>query len=108
MNKGEPTGYSSLAIILDEAFQQAKSGKGHERHASEGESFEAQPICEMARRLGHSGPLYQAVKKIYESQRLEGERGVRELLGAINYIAAAIIVRRESSLSPPHERREGN
>ena len=94
MNKCELT-YGSLAIILDEAFQQAKSGKGHERHASKGESFKDQPICEMARRLGHGGPLYQAVKKIFVSQGLEGERGVHELLGAINYIAAAIIVRRE-------------
>ena len=87
--------YFSLSAVFEEAFQQASNGKGKERHASEGEAFEDQPICEMARRLGHSGPLYQAVKKIYESQRLEGERGVRELLGAINYIAAAIIVRRE-------------
>ena len=39
--------------------------------------------------------MFQAVKKIYESVRLPGEAGVRELLGAINYIAAEIIVRRE-------------
>jgi hypothetical protein len=87
--------YQSLSSVLDDALSQAQDGKGKERHASEGEAFENQPICEMARRLGVGGPLYQATKKIYESQRLQGEAGVRELLGAINYIAAAIIVRRE-------------
>ena len=86
--------YKSLSDILDEALLQASEGKGKERHASDGEAFEHQPICELGRRLG-GGALYQAVKKIYESQRLPGEAGVRELLGAINYIAAAIIVRRE-------------
>ena len=87
--------YQSLSGVLDEALLQASEGKGKERHATEGEAFEAQPICEMARRLGVGGPLYQATKKIYESQRLPGERGVAELLGAINFIAAAVIVRRE-------------
>ena len=86
--------YQSLSNILDEALLQASEGKGKERHASEGEAFENQPICEIARRLG-GGDLFQAVKKIYESVRLPGEAGVRELLGAINYIAAEIIVRRE-------------
>ena len=86
--------YQSLTDVLGEAFLQASSGKGKERHASDGEAFEDQPICEIARRLG-GGALYQAVKKIYESQRLPGEAGVRELLGAINYIAAEIIVKRE-------------
>lgn len=86
--------YKSLSDILDEALLQASEGKGKERHASEGEAFEDQPICEIARRLG-GGDLFQAVKKIYESVRLPGEAGVRELLGAINYIAAEIIVKRE-------------
>jgi transposase InsO family protein len=87
--------YGSLSAVLAEAFLQASAGKGRTRHASVGEPFDKQPICEMARRLGVGGPLYQAVKKIYESERLAGEAGVAELLGAINYIAAAIIVRRE-------------
>jgi hypothetical protein len=90
-----PEAYLSLHSVLWEALLQASEGKGKERHASEGEAFENQPICEIARRLD-GGPLYQAVKKIYESKRLPGEAGVRELLGAINYIAAEIIVRRGS------------
>ena len=89
-----PNEYRSLHGVLQEALEQASEGKGKERHASDGEAFENQPICEIARRLD-GGPLYQAVKKIYESQRLPGEAGVRELLGAINYIGAEIILRRE-------------
>jgi hypothetical protein len=41
------------------------------------------------------------VKKVYESQRLGGERGVAELLGALNYIAAAVIVMREGLDTAP-------
>jgi hypothetical protein len=37
------------------------------------------------------------VKKIYESQRIGGERGVAELLGALNYVAAAVIVMKEKA-----------
>lgn len=89
-----PDEYLSLRNVLVDAIKQASEGKGKERHASEGEAFENQPICEIARRLG-GGDLFQAVKKIYESVRLPGEAGVRELLGSIVYIAAEIIVRRE-------------
>jgi hypothetical protein len=35
------------------------------------------------------------MKKIEESIRLKTEHGIAELLGAINYIAAAIIVLKE-------------
>jgi hypothetical protein len=87
-------GYRSLFDTLMDAYTQASEGKGKERHAS-GEPFEHQVICEVTRRLGQGYPLGQATKKIYESQRLGGERGVAELLGAINYLAAAIIVMRE-------------
>lgn len=93
--------YDSLQRVLKEAVIQAAEGKGKERHAEDGEPFHLQPICEMARRLGVAGPLYQAVKKIYESQRLPKERGIAELLGAVNYIAAAIIVRREQDNEMP-------
>ena len=95
--------YDSLEKVLAEALHQASMGKGAARHAKEGEPFEKQPICEMARRLGVGGPLYQAVKKIYESERLQGERGIAELLGAINYIAAAIIVWREKIIAVPDQ-----
>lgn len=86
--------YRKPREVLEEALKQASEGKGKERHASDGEYFEDQPICEIARRLG-GGDLFQAVKKIYESVRLPKEAAVRELLGAIIYIAAEVILRRE-------------
>ena len=88
-------GYESLASVLDEALAQAQSGKGKERHAS-GEAFEDQQICRLCREDGIGFATGQAKKKATESHRLEGEFGVKELLGAINYLAAAVIVRRES------------
>lgn len=87
--------YESLQGVLMEALYQAQSGKGKERHANDGEPFEDQQICEIARRVGVGFDLGQAVKKIYESQRLDKDRGVAELLGAINFLAAAVIVMRE-------------
>ena len=90
-----PGEYISLGLVMQAALEQASKGKGRERHASEGEAYEDQIICEVARRVGLGYPLGQAVKKIYESQRIGGEKGRAELLGAINYIAAAVIVDRE-------------
>ena len=37
------------------------------------------------------GFLYQAIKKTVESKRLPKDRAVAELLGAINYLAGAVI-----------------
>jgi hypothetical protein len=90
--------YQTLENILAEAHHQASQGKGKDRHAIDGERFEDQQICEIGRRLKGNpaaGPLFQAVKKVYESGRLGGEAGVRELLGAVNYISAGIILLRE-------------
>lgn len=91
--------YAALEAVLDRALAQASQGKGKERHAVDGEPFERQIICEVGRRVGLGYPLGQAVKKVYESQRLGGARGVAELLGAINYIAAAIVVMEEQAAS---------
>lgn len=96
-----PGEYISLGLVLQSALEQASKGKGKERHASEGEAYENQIICEVARRVGLGYPLGQAVKKIYESQRIGGERGVAELLGALNYVAAAVIVMREGMETAP-------
>ena len=98
--------YKELDRVLTSAFTQAASGKGKERHAEENEPFEKQQICEIGRRLqGNraSGPLFQAVKKIYESGRLSPERAIAELYGAINYIAAGILLFEES---PCHKKQE--
>ena len=92
--------YTSLRRGLDLAFQQAASGKGQERHAKAGEPFERQKICEIARRVGLAFPIGQAVKKSEESLRVGGEWGIRENLGAINYLAAAVIVMEEAASGP--------
>jgi hypothetical protein len=88
--------YDSLYKVLLAAYNQASNGKGKERHQlNDEEHFENQKICEIARRLSIDYNLGQAVKKIYESKRLTNGRDVAELYGAINYIAAAIIVKQE-------------
>ena len=48
-------------------------------------------MLEGARRFGTGALLYQAYKKAEESQRLPTDRAVAELLGAIVYLAGAII-----------------
>lgn len=92
-----PDPYAKLREVLERAFIQASGGKGKERHAEDGEAFEDQVICEVRRRVGHGYTRGQAVKKIYEAGRLPKDRAVAELLGAINYIAADIIVLEEEA-----------
>lgn len=84
-------GYEKLAAVLRRAYLQAAVGKGAERH-SRGEPFHEQIIVEGARRFGTGALLFQAYKKSEESQRLPKDRAVAEILGAINYLAAAVIV----------------
>lgn len=83
-------GYESLAAVLQRAYAQAASGKGHERHAN-GEPFDAQVMQDGAKRFGISSLLFQAYKKSEESQRLPVDRAVNELLGSIVYLAGAVI-----------------
>jgi hypothetical protein len=87
--------YKSLEKVLLDALYQAQNGKGRTRHAKKSEPFEKQKICEITRRVGLGYPLGQAIKKAEESQRLIVDKAVDELLGAINYLAAAVIVMRE-------------
>ncbi len=90
-NNNAPEGYEKLVEWLNKAVEQAAYGKGKERHAT-GEPFHEQPICAITRRLGLGYPLGQAEKKIEESRRLDEGAAIFELLGAINYLAAAIII----------------
>lgn len=84
-------GYESLANVLQRAYGQAAHGKGAQRHAVD-RPFTEQPMQSISELLqSPAGLLYQAMKKIQESQRLDKDAGVRELLGAINYIAGAVI-----------------
>lgn len=85
-----PAGYDSLYAVLREAFDQASKGKGSERHA-QGQPFDQQPMQKLIELYGLGFALGQAGKKMQESQRMDRDAAKRELLGAINYIAGAII-----------------
>jgi len=92
-------GYDSLRAIYAMALEQAQGGKGKERHAN-GLPFDQQPICQGGRRFGPGCLIYQAWKKAHETPVLltmdnGRERAIRELLGVINYAAAAILVIKE-------------
>lgn len=100
-----PEGYESLGLALGEAVAQASRGKGADRHAEKGEPFSDQLIMSIPKRLGDGGECFclgQALKKICESRRLAPAPARAELLGAINYIAAAwsLLGGGESVLAP--------
>lgn len=102
-------GYESLAAVLDEALRQAQAGKGLERHAGTGERFEDQQIVQFGEWMGASTAfaIGQACKKAIESTRfdVEPERAIAELLGSINYLAAAVLVIRRRGATPAGARR---
>ena len=88
-------GYDSLFIVLTRALEQAQAGKGKERHAEEGQAFEGQPIIQIGNLIGMGFQTGQAIKKAVEAQRMvsRGQLAAaeREMLGAINYLAASCI-----------------
>lgn len=97
MSKAKYVGYEQLETILGEALEQAAAGKGKERHAT-GQAFEDQPMQLISKLLGDNhGLAFQAIKKVQESLRLPDDRAIRELLGAINYIAGMVIFLREAA-----------
>ena len=86
-----------LEDVLKRAVERTNT-KGAERHRDGDEPFEEQPIMEISRRLYYhpaSAPLFQAVKKIYESKKLARSDAINELLDAIVYISAAIMLLEE-------------
>jgi hypothetical protein len=98
-------GYEPLGLVLNEAYEQAASGKGRERHARD-KPFDRQPILEIGRMLSTAdGEMYQAIKKTQEAsgmvERGQHDRAVVELLGAINYLAAAVMLIRERKPEEP-------
>ena len=90
--------YRSLAGVLVDAYHQAQSGKGKERHAN-GLAFENQPMQTISGMLGSDkGMAYQACKKIVEATNMQSLPAFeREILGAINYLAGMIIFNRASA-----------
>ena len=88
-------GYGSLAAVLQEALDQAQGGKGAERHGN-GLPFDAQPMQQLIGLYGEGFALGQAAKKLQEATRMDAEAAERELLGAIVYIAGALVHRRNA------------
>lgn len=92
MSRLEPLpGYEVLARIMDEALEQAQSGKGHARHADATQTWFEQPMLTIARGLAELGPGFpagQVAKKMHEAMRLPPEARRRELLGVMNYVAS--------------------
>lgn len=97
-------GYESLAVVLNLALEQAQSEKGSERHTRNGKeaNFTDQYMIRGSRIHGMNGPLFQAGKKIEEVYSLPTkEAKIEELLGAINYIAGAVMwLQKEQELVP--------
>ena len=89
-----PAGYEDLAEVLTAALMQAAAGKGSERHGN-GCAFADQPMAEITRAHGLGFPLGQCEKKGREAAgmvaRGEFDAARRELLGAINYLAGAVL-----------------
>ena len=87
--------YAPLWRVLEAAYDQAANGKGKERHAND-KAFTAQPIMEIARMVGPGYQLGQAMKKAQEAggmiQRGHTHAAKAELLGAINYLAACVLL----------------
>lgn len=93
--------YEALSEVLDDAYAQAESGKGKERHASNNK-YEDQVICVVGRLLKDhpfGAHAYQVIKKTIEAGRLYKIKGpeaaYQEVLGAINYAAAMNILIKE-------------
>lgn len=90
---GSASDYASLRSVLARAHAQASSGKGVDRHGN-GKPFEQQLIVTLGQELQGSTDFNvgQACKKAIEAKRLPVEKAVAELLGAINYLAGAVII----------------
>ena len=89
--------YEKLNNVLGDAFNQASSGKGKERHAQD-LPFDQQPMRKIVDLVGVGFALGQAIKKAQESLRMEPDAAYRELLGAINYLAGAALYYRDQDM----------
>lgn len=96
-----PEGYERLVDVLNRALNQAAFGKGAERHADM-LPFHEQPMQSISDTVGLGFTLGQALKKWQESGRMNPDPAVRELLGAINYIAGAVIYIERQAESAEH------
>jgi len=96
--------YAALWSVLRLAYEQSSSGKGKDRHAN-GKPFLRQPIMEIGRMVGIGYQLGQAMKKAQEAGGMASRGKIvaaqAELLGAINYLAAAHIQLGETAACEP-------
>lgn len=86
--------YVSLEDVLSRAYLQAAHGKGAQRHNLSGTTrFEDQRMQTVSLLIdSHKGMEYQVIKKITEGVNLPTHAAqIKELLGAINYIAGMIL-----------------
>lgn len=87
-------GYERLTDVLEAAYDQAARGKGAERHA-DNLPFHEQPMQSIADEHGIGFITGQARKKTEEAlgmlNRGDGSAAIKEILGAINYLAGAVI-----------------
>lgn len=87
--------YAPLKRVLMTAYNHAAVGKGRERHANGGD-FMTQDIMAIARVHGIGFQTGQSEKKVRESHgmidRGDHRSAKAELLGAINYLAAAYLL----------------
>ena len=86
-------GYDSLRGVFDSAVRQASEGKGHERHVgATDEPFEEQSIVRFGLIQGSADfALGQMAKKALEASRMDCPDAMHEILGALNYGAAAYL-----------------
>jgi hypothetical protein len=88
-------GYEPLANVLMAALDQSQYGKGKQCHANN-LPFLQQPIMTRAREVGEGGLAFQSMKKILEAFNCkEHSRAVEDMLGAIVYVAAQVLLRYE-------------
>lgn len=84
-----------LQQVFDQAIQQATKGKG-ERHGGEATPFMEQPWVHYGKMHGRGFLTGQAAKKLEEAASTrEGDAFVQEALGAIVYIAMAVLKEQE-------------
>lgn len=84
--------YQELRRIMDNAYRFAAEEKGEERHGRGTLAWEDQRHAQIGHEVGTGFAIGQAVKKAFESEGLEDEAAIRELLGAMTYLASAIFL----------------
>lgn len=89
---GRKAQHHPLQEVFNRCIDQAVLGKGEERHGKGLEFFE-QPWVDIARTHGIGFLTGQAEKKLREAQGMDADGWEREMLGAINYAAMAMLYR---------------